>query len=396
VPEDPPVYGGAGTLRQGGLYRAGPESPERAVPVGYEALEAAARAKLRPEVYDYVAGGAGSEEGIRANREAFRRHRLLPRILAGVAARDLTVPLLGRRLPAPLALSPVAALSIVHPEAERAVARAARSLGLPFALSTVSSTPLEEVAEASGDGSRWFQLYVGKDEAVNRSLVERAERAGFEALLVTVDTPQLGWRERDLQNGYRPFVRGDGASNFLSDPAFLRKLARPPTEDREAAVDLALKNVFDPSFDWDRLEALVRSTSLPVLLKGVAREEDARRAVQLGVAGLIVSNHGGRQVDGGQPTIAALPGVVRGAGDRVPVLLDSGVRRGSDLLIALALGAKAVMIGRPYVWGLALRGSEGVREVVLNLLADVDLTLAALGRSRVDDLDASLLAPGSL
>jgi lactate 2-monooxygenase len=380
----PTRYGGQGSLRQGGLYRAGPDDPAREVPVSPERLEEAARKLLRPEVYDYIAGGAGSEDSVRANREAFRRHRLRPRVLRNVADRDLGVALLGARLPAPLLLAPVAALGIVHPDGERAVARAAERLELPFVLSTVSSTPLEEVGTAAGSARRWFQLYVGKDPDVNASLLRRAEAAGYSAVVVTVDTPALGWRERDLQNGYRPFVRGDGASNFLSDPVFRSRLDRPVESDRTAAVDRALAGVFDASFDWERFRALRATTRLPMLLKGIVREDDAREAVRAGAAGLIVSNHGGRQVDGVIPTVQALPEVGRGAAGKVPVLLDSGVRRGSDILVALALGAQAVLIGRPYVWGLALRGADGVVEVVRNLLADLDLTMAACGVDRLD------------
>jgi isopentenyl diphosphate isomerase/L-lactate dehydrogenase-like FMN-dependent dehydrogenase len=334
---------------------------------------------LRPEAYLYVAGGAGAEDTMRANRDAFRRWRIVPRFLRDVARRDLGVSVLGQRFPAPLLLAPIGVQSMLHPEAELAVARAARSLGIPLVLSTVSSRPLEAVAEAMGDVPHWFQLYWPKDPELATSLVARAERAGFKALVVTLDTYMLGWRERDLQMAWLPFLHGEGLANYVSDPVFRAALPAPPEREPTAAVRYFFEVVTNPALTWKDLAFLRRHTRLPVLLKGILHPEDARKALDHGAEGVIVSNHGGRQVDGAVAALDALPGVVAAVGDRMPVLFDSGIRRGADVFKALALGARAVLLGRPYCYGLAVAGEQGVREVLQNLLADVELTLGLAG-----------------
>ncbi len=381
-----------GLERQMQIYLAGLAGERPRVPVSLGLLEQRAKEVLAPEAYDYVAGGAGGEETMRANLEAFTRWRIVPRMLCNVSQRDLSVELLGLRLPAPVLLGPVGVQSLIHAEAEIAVARAAASLGVPFVLSTAGSRTIEQVAEVMGDAPRWFQLYWSKDSDLAASMVSRAERAGFSAIVVTLDTQMLAWRERDLQQAYLPFLRGEGLANYFSDPVFRSKVARPPEEDPVSAIRYWASIYSNTSLAWNDLGFLRRHTRLPILLKGVLHRDDAARAVDCGVDGLIVSNHGGRQVDGAIAALDALPGVVEVVKGRIPVLFDSGIRRGSDALKAMALGARAVMLGRPYLWGLAVAGEQGVREVVLNFLADLDLTLGLSGYSSCRELDASALA----
>jgi isopentenyl-diphosphate delta-isomerase len=269
--------------------------------------------------------------------------------------------------------------TLLHEEGELATARAAAQLGTPFCLSSVASVTMEEVAEELGEAPAWFQLYPSSDRAVTESFVDRAEASGFDALVVTVDVPALGWRERDIEHGYLPQLDGEGLANYFADPVFRERLDQPPEENEGLAVQEFLDVFGDPGLDWDGLEELVASTALPVVLKGVLHPEDAERAVEAGVDAVAVSNHGGRQVDGAVGALAALPRVADRVGHRVDVTFDSGVRRGADAVKALALGADCVMVGRPYLYGLALAGDEGVRTVMENLRADLDLTLANLG-----------------
>lgn len=365
--------------RQLQIYLAGLSQERPALPVSPDRLEAAAAQALSAEAYGYVAGAAGGEHTLQANREALDAWRIVPRMLRGVAERDLRVELLGRRRAAPVLLAPVGVLSIVHPEGELAAARAAAALEVPLVLSTVSSYPLEAVAEAMGTASRWFQLYWGRNPEVTASLLRRAEAAGYEALVVTLDTTLLSWRERDIQNAYLPFLYGEGLANYFSDPAFRAALEEPPEENPTQAILYFAQIFSNPALTWDDLAFLRANTTLPILLKGILHPDDARRAVDGGVDGIIVSNHGGRQMDGAVGALEALPPVVDAVGEATTVLFDSGIRRGADVFKALALGARAVLFGRPYVYGLGLAGAEGVREVVHNLLADVDLTLGLAG-----------------
>jgi lactate 2-monooxygenase len=312
-------------------------------------------------------------------------------MLRNVSTRELGIGLLGIRLPAPVLLAPIGVQGLFHPEGELAVGRAAASLGLPYVLSTVSSRTLEEVAAAMGDAPRWFQLYCSNDRELAASLVARAERAGYGAIVLTLDTPLLGWRDREQQNGYFPQLSGEGIVNYLSDPVFRRSLARPPEEDLPAAICRWCAVATDPSLTWDNLTFVRRLTRLPILLKGILHREDAARAVEAGMDGVIVSNHGGRQVDGAVAALDALPDIVETVAGQIPVLFDSGIRRGPDVVKALALGSKAVLLGRPYVWGLAVTGESGVREVLRNLLADLDITLGLSGHARVDELTPAAL-----
>jgi lactate 2-monooxygenase len=384
-----------GPVREQHIYTLGLTGGTLGVPVPISLLEQKAREILPPRAFDYVAGGAGGEETMRANREAFYRWRIVPRMLRDVSPRDLSVELFGARLPAPILLGPVGVQSILHGDAEIATGRAAASLGVPFVLSTAASRTIESVAEAVGNATRWFQLYWGKNPELTASMLQRAERAGYSALVVTLDTSLLGWRERDLQHLYLPFLHGEGLANYFSDPVFRALLRQAPEENPLAAVQLWGALFSNQALTWDDLPFLRKHTRLPILLKGILHPADAARALDAGVDGIIVSNHGGRQVDGGVAALDALPGVVREVQGRVPVLFDSGIRRGADVFKALALGARAVLIGRLFAYGLAVAGEQGVREVLLNLLADFDLTLALSGQGSCNALDPSVLAPAS-
>lgn len=371
-----------GTERQMQIYLAGMQGQRPTTPMTYEQLEEQACQRLSPEAYGYVAGGAGGEETMRANRAAFERWQIVPRMLRDVSQRDLRVQVLGASMPAPMMLAPIGVQSIVHPEAEVAVARAAASIGVPFILSTASSKTMEEVAQAAdatGKATRWYQLYWGRDPELTASFLSRAEKAGYSAIVVTLDTSILSWRERDISLAYLPFLLGEGIANYLSDPVFRASLPQPPEENPQAAVMRFVQVFSNPTLTWDDLKFLREHTSLPLLLKGILHPDDANRALDAGAAGIIVSNHGGRQVDGAIPALDALPGVVAAVRGRAPVLFDSGIRRGADIFRAVALGASATLLGRPYMWGLTLGGEAGVRDVMLNTLADLDLTLALSG-----------------
>ncbi len=356
-------------------------------------LEELARERFAPEPFGYVHGSAGTEGTARANRAAFDRWRVVPRFLRDVSERDLSTTVLGTPFPAPVALAPVGVQGIVHPDAELAVARAAAGLRLPMVLSTVSSYRLEEVAGAAGDSPRWFQLYWPRNREVAGSLVARAKAAGFSALVVTLDTFILAWRPRDLAHAYLPFLHRMGLANYESDPAFLAGLEKSPEEDPGAAVLHWLSMFGDPAKTWEDLAWLREQWDGPILLKGVLHPDDARRAADAGMDGVVVSNHGGRQIDGEIASLDALPDVVAAVGDRMTVLLDSGVRTGSDVIKALALGAQAVLLGRPYVYGLGLGGEDGVRHVLRSLLAELDLSMALAGLTRLEDVGPEVLRP---
>src|SRR4051795_7215184 len=352
-----------GSQTQNAIYISG----ESRWPVGASAWEELAQEVLDPGPFGYIAGGAGNETTMRANVEAFERRRLKPRMLSGNAERDASVEVLGTPSPVPFFLAPIGVLSIAHPAGEVAAARAAASMRIPFVLSSAASHSIEEIAAAMGDAPRWFQLYWVNDRDICASFVRRAEAEGYSAIVVTLDTLTLGWRPRDLRNAYLPFLQGEGCAQFFSDPVFCALLEEPPEADVLAAAATMLSLFPNLALRWDDLAWLRERTSLPLLVKGVLTAEDAVRALERGVDGIIVSNHGGRQVDGAVASLDALVEVREALGTEATVLVDGGVRRGADVVKALALGADAVLVGRPYVYALATGGQDGVEALVRQL-----------------------------
>jgi lactate 2-monooxygenase len=413
-----------GLQQQTSIYAAGVSGRRPRVPTDATMLEERARSVMSAEAFAYVAGGAGTGATMRANRAAFDRWRIVPRMLRDVAERDTSVELFGRTLPSPFLIAPIGVLEMAHREAERAVARAVRDLGLPMIYSNQASVPMEEVTEILGDAPRWFQLYWSTRAELVESFAARAEACGCEAIVVTLDTTMLGWRTRDLDLGWLPFLRGMGIAQYTSDPVFTRLLSEPMDSGQpepkpslaalrvliqltrnypgpflgalrsgraRAAVQRFVQIYSRPSLTWADLPFLRERTSVPILLKGVLHPDDARRAVDEGMDGIVVSNHGGRQVDGAIATLDALPPIVEAVDGRIPVLLDSGIRSGADIFKALALGARAVLLGRPHVYGLALAGEDGVREVVTNFMADFDLTMGLAGCRSVGEIGREAL-----
>ena len=380
-----------GTQVQNQIYLSG-ESPW---PVGADEWEARAAEQLDAGPYGYIAGGAGAESTLRANREAFERRRLRPRMLAAHTERDISVEVLGTRSPYPFLLAPVGVLSIAHSDGELAAARAAAAARVPFVLSTAASHSIEEIAEAMGDAPRWFQLYWVSNRDVVASLVRRAEAAAYSAIVVTLDTLILGWRPRDLRNAYLPFRQGEGIAQFTSDPAFRELLPVAAEQDPLVAAATMLSMFPNLALRWDDLAYLRELTSLPILVKGVLTAEDAARALMAGVDGIVVSNHGGRQVDGAVAALDALIEVRAAVGPEATVLVDGGVRGGADVVKAMALGANAVLVGRPYVYALAVGAEPGVAALIEQLAAETDLTLALLGAGSITEVDPSWIAASS-
>jgi len=376
------------------IYMLGLGGQTPAVPVSVAELEQAAIAAMEPKAANYVGAGAGSEDTIRANAEAFRHWRIVPRMLRDVAERDLSTTLLGTAMPAPLLLAPIGVQAILDEEGELATARATAAVGVPIIASTNSHFTLEEIAAAGGpEARRWFQLYWPNDRELAASFVGRAEAAGYGAIVLTVDTFIPGWKPRDLQQAWLPFLNGMGVANYFQDPVFRAALEKTPEEDQGAATGHFLGVQANPALTWDDLTWLREQTALPIVVKGIQHVDDAREAAARGVDGIVVSNHGGRQVDGAIASLDALPPIAAAVGDELAVLFDSGIRSGADALKALALGADAVCLGRPYVWGLALGGQAGVEAVLKMVLGELDLTMALCGLTRTSEISADLLAP---
>jgi lactate 2-monooxygenase len=374
------------------IYARGLGGETPSIPVSIEDLELRARDAMDGRAANYVFAAAGSEDTMRVNREALDRRRIVPRMLRDVAARDLSTTVLGTKMPAPLMLAPIGVQKIVHEEGELATARAATALGLPMVASTASAYTLEEIAEAGGESPRWFQLYWPNDRRLVESFVGRAEAAGYGAIVVTVDTFIPGWKPRDLQQAWLPFLEGMGNANFFGDPVFRADLEKTPEQDQGAATGHYLGVYVNPSLTWDDLDWLRQQTSLPIVVKGLQHVDDAREAVRRGLDGIVVSNHGGRQVDGAIASLDALPPIAEAVGDDLAILFDSGIRSGADAIKALALGADAVLLGRPYVWGLALEGQQGVETVLKMVLAELDLTMALCGHTSPGKLGPDSLA----
>jgi lactate 2-monooxygenase len=423
-----PMVDGVGRRSQTAIFRAGASGSRPLIPARWPSLVAAAERAMSADAWAYVHGSSGTESTAEANARAFERWRIVPRVLRDVSERELGVELFGHRHPTPLLASPVGVLELVHPDADLAIARAAASLGIPAILSNQASIPMERVAADGGGGPLWFQLYWSASDELIESLIARADRIGAQAIVVTLDTQLLGWRPRDLDRAYLPFIHGMGIAQYTSDPVFrelvAERLARPadPSAPKTRVTPAAIRTLFGMTrrypgsfganlrsgapraavetfldvfsradLSWNDLAFLRSRTSLPILLKGVQHPDDARHALELGVDGLIVSNHAGRQVDGAIASLDALPGVVQAVAGRAPVLFDSGVRGGADILRALALGAAAVCVGRPWVYGMAIAGEDGAREALRNLLAEFDLTLGLSGHRSIAELSPDVL-----
>lgn len=415
--------------RQAEIYIKGVSGQRPKVPLDWAKLEAKAKEWMSPEGFTYVNGGAGLEHTIKNNRDGFGEWQIVPRMLRDVSTSDASLELFGQTLPSPILLAPVGVLEMAHRKADLAVGKAAADLGVPMIFSNQASVPMEKVAAIMGDTPRWFQLYWSKSRELVTSLVQRAEACGCSAIVVTLDTTMLGWRIQDLDLAYFPFLRGKGIAQYTSDPVFQRLVDEPDEIDtpipkrrltfKTIASALSLIHAYpgsffknltsgrplkavrkfiriynNPALNWDDLPFLREKTKLPILLKGILHPEDARKALDYGVNGLIVSNHGGRQVDGSISTIKALPGVVDAVNGQIPILIDSGIRGGADIFKALSLGAKAVCIGRPYAYGLAIDGQRGVSAVLKNLMADFELTMRLSGYQSLKDLNRDCLVTG--
>ncbi len=414
----------AGLSRQSMIYRAGVLGRRPVVPADFAELERRAKRASSAEAWAYVAGGAGEGRTMRRNRAAFDRWAIVPRMAAGAVDRDLSVELLGTRLPSPLLLAPVGAGALMGKDSDVAIATGAAETGTPYIFSNQGCNPMEECAVAMGDTPRWFQLYWSKDERLVDSLIARAERIGAGALVVTLDTTVLGWRPQDLNLGSLPFTKGLGLAQYTSDPVFREIVAERAGQPRErpkvtpgairaliamsrnhpgpfwanlrspvprASVETFLDIYSNPGLNWDHLATLRRRTSLPVVLKGILAPEDARRAFDIGVDAIVVSNHGGRQVDNAVASLDALAGIRAELGPEPTLLFDSGIRTGADVFTALALGADAVLLGRPHLYGFALAGAHGVAEVIRNVIAELDLTMALAGARTIADITRDAL-----
>lgn len=372
------------------IYLSGMAQKKPEFPVSYEELVEKAREVMKPEAFAYIAGGAGGEETMKNNREAFNKWQIVPRMLVDVSKRDIGIELFGKKFPTPLMFAPVGVLSIAHEEAEVAVAKAAKALKIPQILSTVSSKPLEEVSEANGDNPHWFQLYWGGDHEFTKSILTRAENAGYEAIVVTLDTRMLAWRERDIKLAYLPFLYGEGLSNYFSDSVFRSRVGDPEKNKMQAIMHFA-QAFSDASLTWEDLKIIREHTKLPILLKGIQTIEDAQKSIKYGADGIVVSNHGGRQVDGAIGSLDVLKEIADAVGEKTTVLFDSGIRRGADVFKAMALGAKAVLVARPYALALGIGGEKAVKDVMANLVADTDLTLGLVGATSWAEVNEKML-----
>ena len=410
--------------RQKEIYLNGFAGIQPTVPVSIHSLEETAKKIMSPHAYAYIAGGAGNESTLHDNRAGFEKYKIVPRMLRDVSVRDISIELFGQKLSSPLLLAPIGVLEMAHPKADLAVGRAAASLNVPYIFSNQASKPMDVVAAAMGDSPRWFQLYWSKSNELVKSLVERAEKCGCSAIVVTLDTTVLGWRTPDLDLAYLPFLEGKGIAQYTSDPVFQKLMDESEPQAKRnikmqsirglvemvknypggnffsklksgqpvKAVQKFVSIYSNPALTWEDLKFLKTFTKLPVLLKGILHPDDARKAIDYGMNGIIVSNHGGRQVDGSISTLEALPSIIDAAQEKIPVLMDSGIRGGADIFKALALGAKAVCIGRPYVYGLAIAGEQGVKEVLQNTLTEFELTMALAGCKNISEITRSTLA----
>ena len=416
-----------GLERQREIFINGLAGKKPVIPFNHLKLEEKASKKLSKKAFAYIAGGAGQEHTALENRKGIDAWQIWPRMLRGVADRDMSTTLFGDKVSAPFLLSPIGVLEVAHKNADLAVAKAATDQDIPFVFSNQASVSMEKCSAAMGNGSRWFQLYWSKERDLVQSLVERAEACGCSAIVVTLDTTMLGWRPRDLELAYLPFLQGKGIAQYVSDPVFQRLLDEPKKDEPQsikpsknldavrnvikviksypegslinritsgrplAAVKKFISIYTNPAISWGDLSFLREHTKLPIILKGILHPDDALKAIDHGVDGIMVSNHGGRQVDGAVSTAAVLPEVVKVVNRQSKIIVDSGIRSGTDVFKALALGADAVGIGRPYAYALAIAGEAGVNELIRNYKADFDLCMALTGCSKLSDIDEHML-----
>ena len=352
-------------------------------PISFKELEESAKKKMSSGAFGYIQSGAGGEETLLKNTSSFSKLSFVPRFLNDVSTVDTSITLFGRTYLQPFLFAPVGMLKLAHEDAELAAAKAAAVYGIPYIQSTVSSYSIEQVKKETGNSPKWFQLYWSNNNEISFNMVKRAEESGFEAIVLTVDTVMMGWREEDLRNQFSPLKLGLGKANYEADEIFLASL---PNQDEDTIIQSILDNIHHPSMNWNDVAELKKRTSLPILLKGILHPDDALLAIEHGVDGIIVSNHGGRQLDGVISSIDALPPIVDVVKGKIPVLLDSGIRRGSDVIKALALGADAVCIGRPYVYGLAAGGQSGVERVIGSFIQETQVSMALSGVSNTADL----------
>lgn len=415
--------------RQRSIFLQGLSGKRSRIPFQADALRASAKKKMSARAWAYIDGGAGNEETIRSNHSAFSNAFIRPKMMHPNETADFSSVLLGMNLAFPVLLAPIGVLDLICPKADLHVARQCAGTGVPFIFSNQAGTPVEACAQAMGDTPHWMQLYWSRSDELVLSFVKRAEAAGCRALVLTVDTTLLGWRNRDLELGYLPFLRGMGIAQYTSDPVFKHLLRlgstsaaatgpapKPPITLSTIAAMLRLKrnypggfrknllskepleavrlfiNIYsNPGLSWDKLRFLRTRTNLPILVKGILRADDAVQAKAAGANGIIVSNHGGRQVDGVLASLDALMEIRRQLPKPFPVLLDSGIRSGSDMFKALALGADAVLLGRPYAYGLAIDHRRGVRDAILNLVNDFELTARLAGCRTLGEIDAGMI-----
>ncbi|TVY30401.1 putative lactate 2-monooxygenase [Lachnellula hyalina] len=359
-------------------------------------LEEQAKSILKPTAFNYVAGGAGERATMDANRLAFRQWKLVPRMLRATSQRDLSVELFGETYETPVLMAPVGVQSIFHEDAETGLSEVCAEIGVPYILSTASTSSIEEVAKTSGNGPRWFQLYWPQTDAYTISLLNRARDSGFKVLVVTLDTWALAWRPADLDHAYVPFFKGIGNKIGWGDPVFRehfqKKYGATPEEKIVEASQEWIGDVFSgAAHTWEDIALLKKHWGGPIVLKGIQHPDDARLAVEHGVDGIIVSNHGGRQLDGAVGSLEMLPEIVEAVGDKLTVLFDSGIRTGVDIIKALSLGAKAVLVGRPAIYGLAVGGKQGAKQVLQGILADLDQSMGLSGIANVDGCNMSMV-----
>jgi len=410
--------------RQREIFLGKLRGQKRAIPVSFSKLREKARQKLSKEAFAYIAGSAGRESTKSSNQEAFKRWKIVPKMLRGVSSGDARVDLFGTSLPTPFLLAPIGVLEMAHKQADLAVSKAAAEEGVPFIFSSQASVSMEECSSVMGNAPRWFQLYWSTNNDLVASFVKRAETSGCSSIVLTLDTTMLGWRPRDLDLDFLPFLRGMGIAQYTSDTVFNEMMQSPPSQQQESpkptveslkvlyqmsknypgsfwknlfsdeprkAVQTFIETYSRPSLSWEDLSFLRSLTDLPILLKGILSPDDARKAVEADMDGIIVSNHGGRQVDGSISSVDALSTITQTIEGEIPVLMDSGIRSGSDIFKALALGADAVLLGRPYVYALAIAGEAGVREMIQNYRADFELTMRLSGLQSVGDIDRNCL-----